>query len=96
MPHRVHRSSLAAQDLYEIGLYIAQDSLAAAELVLDALDAKIRTLAHSPDIGRSRPELAPGVRSFPAESYVIFYRHDKDTVEIIRVLHGARDTNRFF
>jgi toxin ParE1/3/4 len=96
MTRLARRSSLAAQDFYEIGLYIAQDSLDAAGRVLDGLDAKIQLLVLSPDMGRSRPELAPGVRSFSADSYVIFYRRDEDGIEIIRVLHGARDVNKFF
>jgi plasmid stabilization system protein ParE len=41
-------------------------------------------------MGRTRPEFGEGVRSFVAESYVIYYRHDGDLV-IARVLHGRRD-----
>lgn len=44
-----------------------------------------------PDIGRSCPELPGKVRSFVLGRYVIFYRPSSDGVEIVRVLHGARD-----
>ena len=42
-------------------------------------------------MGRSRPELARNVRSFPVGKYVIFYVALVDGVEVVRVLHGARD-----
>jgi len=42
-------------------------------------------------MGRERPELSPGIRSFVVMSWVVFYRPQSDAMEIIRVLHGARD-----
>lgn len=35
----------------------------------------------------------PGLRSWPLEQfpYLIFYRHDGDTVDVWRVLHAHRD-----
>jgi toxin ParE1/3/4 len=44
-----------------------------------------------PKIGRTRDELSSGLRSFPAARYIIFYRENRDGIEIVRVLHGARD-----
>lgn len=41
-------------------------------------------------MGRLRPELGSGVRSFVVENYVIYYRHEDDVL-IARVLHGRRD-----
>ncbi len=81
----------AGLDLYEIGLYLAQHSLRAAEKMLMTIDKKCRLLAESPEMGRTREELARGLRSFPADPYVIFYKPRHDGIEIIRVLHGARD-----
>ena len=49
------------------------------------------TLAENPRIGRSREELAPELRSFPFQDYVIFYRPIDNGVEIVRVLRGSRD-----
>jgi toxin ParE1/3/4 len=50
--------------------------------------------ADQPEIGVVRPEFAGGdPRIFPLGSYVIFYRLAKSVVEIVRVLHGARDLN---
>lgn len=47
-------------------------------------------------MGRLRDELTEGLRSFPVGRYVIFYRIVQDGVEIVRVLHGARDLDSIF
>lgn len=47
-------------------------------------------------MGRSREELAPGLRSFPVARYVVFYRTGHRGIEIARVLHGARDLDLLF
>lgn len=52
---------------------------------------KFKVLADHPEMGRAREELAIALRSFPVGNYVIFYRTVKETVQVIRVLHGARD-----
>ena len=46
-----------------------------------------------PEMGRRRDELGPAVRSFPARSYIIYYRPSSKGVEVLRVLHEARDTS---
>ncbi len=81
----------ADRDLVEIGLHIAQDSLRAADKMLLKIDRQCRMLARLPKLGRKREELAPGLRSYAVDSYVIFYRALRGGIEIIRVLHGARD-----
>jgi toxin ParE1/3/4 len=53
-------------------------------------------LAKQPGIGRMRDELAIGLRSLPIGRYVIFYLSLADGIEIIRVLHGARDIDTIF
>jgi toxin ParE1/3/4 len=47
-------------------------------------------------MGRSRPELSPGLRSFSVGKYVIFYMPHPKSVEIVRVLRGARDIEAIF
>lgn len=46
-----------------------------------------------PSIGRLHDELAENLRSFPVGRYVIFYLPLLDGIEIVRVLHSARDLN---
>ena len=81
----------ANRDLVGIGLHIAQDSPRAANKILMAIDQKLKMLARLPKLGRRRYELASDLRSFSVGSYVVFYRIIRGGIEIIRVLHGARD-----
>jgi toxin ParE1/3/4 len=82
----------AKTDLLEIWLYIADNNLDAADRVLDAIDRESMTLALQPRMGRMRPELAPGVRSWPTStSYIVFYTPQEQGIAILRVLHHARD-----
>ncbi|HMD48462.1 MAG TPA: type II toxin-antitoxin system RelE/ParE family toxin [Bryobacteraceae bacterium] len=41
-------------------------------------------------------DLRPGLRSFPAEDYVIIYRIEEDVVLILHVVHGSRDIAALF
>ncbi len=88
---RVTRRPLAEADILEIWDYIAADSLAAADRWIDHLDEQFRVLATQPMMGRARDELAPRVRSFPFGRYVVFYVPLDDGIDVVRVLHGARD-----
>lgn len=89
MAHRL--SPLAEQDLEEIWLYVAEDaSPETADRLIDAIVDRFNLLAEQPAMGRLRPELGRGVRSFAVESHVIYYRQDGDVL-IARVLHGRRD-----
>jgi toxin ParE1/3/4 len=48
-------------------------------------------------VGRPRDELRPGLRSAPYKPYIVFFSyHDDEAVEIVRVLHGARDLTEVF
>jgi toxin ParE1/3/4 len=49
-----------------------------------------------PHLGRERPELSPGLRSFVVGHHVIFYRLFDSGVEIARVLDGVRDLPPLF
>ena len=88
---RVLRKPLARADLLEIWNYVADDSPANADRLLDIINKQCQTLARFPKMGRARNELGASLRSFPVGNYVIFYRELSKGIEIIRVLHGARD-----
>jgi plasmid stabilization system protein ParE len=82
----------AKQDVNDIWEYIADDSIEAADRVLDALDNAMVKLAKSPGIGHWREELTDKRhRFFLVYSYLIVYRHETKPLQIIRVLHAARD-----
>ncbi len=81
----------ALQDLAEIWAYIAGDSVEHADAFTALIDRKFQALARRPVMGRGRPELVTDLRSFVVGRYVIFYVPLSNGVEIVRVLHGARD-----
>jgi toxin ParE1/3/4 len=89
-------SDAASADLEEIWLFIAQDDPDAADRFLQNLVSRFPTLASMPLMGRLREELAVRLRSFPVGNYVIFYRSTTGGIEIVRVLHGARDLPPLF
>ena len=89
-------SPRASSDLIEIWSYIADDSVANADAFIDKLYQAIQALARQPGSGRHREELAPGIQSFPFGHHIIFYRVVAGAVEIVRVLHGARDIENIF
>jgi plasmid stabilization system protein ParE len=82
----------AKQDINDIWAYIADDNIEAADRVLDALENAMVKLAKIPGIGHVREELTDRRhRFFLVYSYLIVYRHETKPLEIIRVLHAARD-----
>ena len=86
----------ASEDLLEVWAYIAADNTAAADRLLDAIQARLATLAESPHLGRLRDDLGRNLRSLPVGNYLIIYRPIKDGIEAMRVLHGARDLSDLF
>ena len=93
---RVLRRPQASGDIAAIWDHIADDSLAAADRWLDQLDTQLRLLATQPLMGRARDELAAGVRSLPMGRYVVFYVPNDDGIDVVRVLHSARDVDALF
>jgi plasmid stabilization system protein ParE len=82
----------AETDLLEIWVNIAEDNPVAADESLDSIKATVSLLETQPEMGRARPELADGLRSFPTRTpYIIFYMLDEDGLLVVRVLHHARD-----
>ncbi len=75
----------------EIWSHIAADNEGAADRGIASLHERFTTLAENPMAGRGRVELLPNLRSFAAGSYTIFYFPMEDGVEVMRVIHGARD-----
>ena len=82
---RLIKSPQARADIFEIWSYIADDSEQNADAFIDKLDGVFHDLAGQPGMGRVRDELARRIYSFPA-----------DGIEIVRVLHGARDIETVF
>lgn len=54
-----------------------------------ALESRMVWLAEHPDLGRLRPELADGLRSFPEGKHTLFYRPDDQGILILAVQHQS-------
>ena len=95
MPN-VSRRPQAALDILDIWDYIAEDNLDAADRWVDQLDATFNLLATQPMMGRARHEIADNLRSHPFRRYVIFYLPRQGGIDVVRVLHSARDVDAAF
>ena len=85
----------ARDDLGEITAHIRQDSVETARRVRAELREAMARLAQSPLIGHVREDLTDEpVRFWSVYSYVIVYDPETRPLQIIRVLHGARDVRR--
>jgi toxin ParE1/3/4 len=93
---RVTRRPSVEADILEIWAYIAEDSLAQADLWVDRLDETLALWATQPLLGRVRDELAPGIRSLAFGRYVVFYQPLPVGIDVVRVLHGSRDIDATF
>ena len=92
---RIVRRSKARFDMLAAFNYIADNGGdTRAEQYLRRMDAAIGYLAQHPLMGRARPEVEEGIRSFPFEVYVIFYLPLEDGIELVRVIHSALDLER--
>src|SRR5690349_20411858 len=90
------RSPQAQADIYEIGDYIAADSVQNAVRWLMRLDRFLSRIADTPGIGTAREEFGKGLRSVPFGRYVVYFRGVSGRVEIVRVIHGGRDADQVF
>ena len=81
----------AENDLTEIWLNIAAENSRSADRFLDKIAFRIQQLASFPGSGPRRPEIATDARSLTIGNYIVLYRFDSERVEILRVVHGARD-----
>lgn len=78
-------------DLAEIWDFIADDSEQQADKIVDRITDGLNLLARDPEFGRKRHDLLAQLRSFPIGRYVIFYSINPNGIEVLRVLHSARD-----
>jgi toxin ParE1/3/4 len=93
----------AARDVDQIAAYLATEgSDEVGKRFLESVHDTFRLLAANPNLGW-RPEVTlarlKGVRSFRVgqfEKVLVFYRQLPKGIEILRVLHGARNIEALF
>lgn len=86
----------ARTDLVEIGDFIALDNPRRAETFLNEVETRMAQISERPASFPTRDELHPGLRSARHGRYLIFFKEVGDQVQIVRVLHGARDLLHIF
>ena len=83
----------ARADMQEIWDYISDDSQFQADRDIERFRDKLEHLAKWGTLGRPRPEFTRDCRSYPFGKYCFYFRPIEDGIEVIRVLHSARDLN---
>jgi len=85
----------AVSDLFDIWNFIAHDKPDAADRVEEAIFRACDHLADSPRAGQKRNDLTRLPLRFwvvqPYANYLIVYDPEKKPLQIVRILHGARD-----
>jgi toxin ParE1/3/4 len=91
-------SDEASRHLAELWDYIKEqsDREETADRFIDGLFSSFDTLAHFPDMGRTRSYLPAPLLAFPHANYMIFYLKIEEGVEIAHILHGGRDFFSYF
>ena len=82
---------LALTDLDEAAAFISQDNTEAAKRTVKRIRDAVRLLSDQPNAGR--PGRVHGTRELVIADtpFILPYRVVKNTVQILRVLHGARN-----
>jgi len=92
---RYHLTPRAKEDLREIASFIRKDSRQGARKVIHRLRLAMRRLTEFPLLGQLRNDLADEpLRVWPVYSYLVIYRPETKPLQIVRVVHGARDVER--
>jgi len=93
----IRRTPTSRRDYGAIWDHIAANATPeTADALLWLLDEKLRLISDFPGMGQARPELRPRFRSFPVGRYLLFYRPLRGGIELVRVIHGARDLRQVF
>ncbi len=102
MDHRVVRMPEVRRDLVELAAHISHDYLDAALRFLDAAERTFQFLATNREVGQLcqfAESENTGLRAWPVDGFrnhLVFYRATVEGVDIVRVLHGARDIEALF
>jgi toxin ParE1/3/4 len=97
MTKRIVIRPRASQDIDEHFAYIAQNNSDAALRFFDAVRQTFAKLAQMSGMGRPSPVTNPGLEGLRKwsvkgfEKHLIFYLSFDDYIEIVRILHAARD-----
>ncbi|GGZ26938.1 type II toxin-antitoxin system RelE/ParE family toxin [Asticcacaulis endophyticus] len=86
-------TKFAAQDIEDIGDFIALNNPARALSFIEEIHAACRALIDTPAAYPAIVTLGDNIRRAPFQRYLIFYAGTASELRIVRVLHSARDIN---
>lgn len=91
---RLRLSAAARRDLAEVRRYgIREFGGDAADSYFRGFKKSFALLRERPFAGASEPDLRDAIRSLTYKRHRIFYRVEDDVIEVLRVLHHARDAS---
>lgn len=86
----------AESDLLGAWLQVAEDrGVDAAEVYISKIREHCGLIASQPGMGVNRSDIEDNIRSFPVDSYVIYYEQHDSSIRILRVWHTAQDPVSF-
>ena len=89
-------TSQAKQDIKDIWLYITNDSIRAADNVLEYLEQAFYKLANNPNIGSKREDLTnKPLRFWIVYNYYIIYDPNTSPLQILRIISSYRNIENF-
>lgn len=92
---RLELSRRAQADLADIRDYsVEQFGVERAVAYLDAIEQAFRRILLYPEIGGEYSSITPPIRSLACQRHRIFYKAERETVMIQRILHGAMDVEQ--
>ena len=97
MIYTLHVRPAAEKDIDSLATYIARDNLEVALQFYDAVDATFRQIRDHPKRWPRYELLVPRLNELRKctvvkfRHYLVFYQVHDQSIDVLRVLHGARD-----
>ena len=102
MQRKIQRSQKALHDLEDLVDFLRGRSVEVAQRFVEASDKTFRFLSENREVGQqcrfADPRLS-GMRVWQIQGFrnhLVYFRPTDDGIEIIRLLHGARDMEAIF
>ena len=90
----------ARQDVNECAEYFESRDVAVADRFLESVRQTVEMLCTNPELGeRFRRDLTGTIRKrgvLKFANYLIFYRREESILQVLRIIHGARDYDKLF
>ena len=58
--------------------------------LIDQIEERLLSLSHMPESAEAVPFIGEDIRRSSVGNYVIYYRPTADGIQVLRILHGAR------